>query len=153
MELFTILYAFMSTKLGLHGAPKEVFAVIFGFWRREKKPVKVANSVIQDITGLSRATVVAAKNQLISRKLISVDEIRGKPSLYEVLMPPDLAVDWTGIDILAKVSENQTGRVSENQTGLEFRTKTKHKTYKRKEYGNKSIITGNQEEFERPDRI
>ena len=33
MMPFTTIYKFMWKDLGLHGAEKEFFAVIYGFWR------------------------------------------------------------------------------------------------------------------------
>ena len=146
MEMYTILYAFMASKLRLHGAAKEVFAVIFGFWRKKKQPVEIANSVIQNITGFSHATIIEAKNQLVSQKLILVKEIRGKPSMYEVVLPPDLSIDWTCIDYPIKVSDNQTG--------LENRPITNCKKVKNnKHHGNQSIDVGGPKEFEEPDQI
>ena len=79
-------------------------------------PVGVSNSVIEMITGFTRATIISAKNKLIEDGLIKAHETRGKPSQYEVILPPGLKID---------PSENLTGqknkkRGSENQTSPFF---------------------------------
>lgn len=41
MMPFTTIYKFMWKDLGLHGAEKEFFAVIYGFWRRSKREFNI----------------------------------------------------------------------------------------------------------------
>jgi len=146
MELFTIIYAFMSHSLGLSGAAKEVFAVIFGFWKNKQAPVAVANSIVRKITGLSHSSVVDAKNKLVASKLITVQEIRGKPSLYEVHLPPNVSGILTPPDATKGASEKQTGRdISRivNNSDLKNTIKT---------HGNKTLNVGNPEDFQRADK-
>lgn len=147
MELFTIIYSFMSHSLGLSGATKEVFAVIFGFWRKKQAPVEVANSVIRSITGLSHSSIVDAKNKLVAFNLISILEIRGKPSLYEVHIPPYLS------EILPPSDFNNG--TSRNQTGSDIRPKyNKDKLKKtKKAHGNNSLDVGDPSEFTGDDKI
>ena len=52
--LYTIIYDFMWRDLRLRGAEKEVFAVIYGFWKKGKAAVEVPVKTVMDITGLSR---------------------------------------------------------------------------------------------------
>ena len=61
MMPFTTIYKFMWKDLGLHGAEKEFFAVIYGFWRRSKAPVEIPIRTVTEITGLSRTSVIMAK--------------------------------------------------------------------------------------------
>ncbi len=61
MMPFTTIYMFMWKDLGLHGAEKEFFAVIYGFWRRSKAPVEIPIRTVTEITGLSRTSVIMAK--------------------------------------------------------------------------------------------
>ena len=65
--LYTIIYDFMWRDLRLRGAEKEVFAVIYGFWRESKAPVEVPIKTVMDITGLSRTAVMTAKRTLPTR--------------------------------------------------------------------------------------
>ena len=96
-SMYTIHYAFFSTKLGLRGASKEVFAVIFSFWRTKLAPVIIANSIIKLQTGYSDSAIAAAKLLLEAKGLISITPVRGKPSQYSVHLPPSITQDeWTG---------------------------------------------------------
>ena len=61
MMPFTTIYMFMWKDLGLHGAEKEFFAVIYGFWRRSKAPVEIPIRTVTEITGLSRTSVIMVK--------------------------------------------------------------------------------------------
>ena len=49
MMPFTTIYKFMWKDLGLHGAEKEFFAVIYGFWRRSKTPVEIPSRTVTEI--------------------------------------------------------------------------------------------------------
>lgn len=86
MMPFTTIYKFMWKDLGLHGAEKEFFAVIYGFWRRSKAPVEIPIRTVTEITGLSRTSVIMAKRGLLKKELVAAQEIRGKPTRYEVLI-------------------------------------------------------------------
>ena len=55
----------MWRDLRLRGAEKEVFAVIYGFWKKGKAAVEVPVKTVMDITGLSRTAVIMAKRNLI----------------------------------------------------------------------------------------
>lgn len=78
--LYTIIYDFMWKDLRLRGAEKEVFAVIYGFWKKGKATVEIPIQTVMAITGLSRTSVILAKRSLIARKLIAAHEVSGKPS-------------------------------------------------------------------------
>lgn len=80
--LYTIIYDFMWKNLRLRGAEKEVFAVIYGFWKKGKATVEIPIQTVMAITGLSRTSVILAKRSLISRKLIAAHEVSGMPSRY-----------------------------------------------------------------------
>lgn len=81
--LYTIIYDFMWRDLRLRGAEKEVFAVIYGFWRRSKTPVEIPSRTVTEIIGLSQTSVIMAKRALLKKEIVAAQEIRGKPSRYE----------------------------------------------------------------------
>ena len=126
--LYTIIYDFMWRDLRLRGAEKEVFAVIYGFWKKGKAAVEVPVKTVMDITGLSRTAVLMAKRNLLGRKLIAAHETRGKPSRYVVLIP-DPCENKTGTESERKPVQNQNGYRYQNNTGAE--TAPKINNYKK----------------------
>lgn len=116
--LYTIIYVFMWRDLRLRGAEKEVFAVIYGFWKKGKAAVEVPVKTVMDITGLSRTAVLMAKRNLLGRKLIAAHETRGKPSRYVVLIPDPLE-NQTGTESERKPVQKQNGYRYQNNTGAE----------------------------------
>ena len=126
--LYTIIYDFMWRDLRLRGAEKEVFAVIYGFWKKGKAAVEVPVKTVMDITGLSRTAVLMAKRNLLGRKLIAAHETRGKPSRYVVLIPDPLE-NQTGTESERKPVQNQNGYRYQNNTGAE--TAPKINNYKK----------------------
>ena len=126
--LYTIIYDFMWRDLRLRGAEKEVFAVIYGFWKKGKAAVEVPVKTIMDITGLSRTAVLMAKRNLLGRKLIAAHETRGKPSRYVVLIPDPLE-NQTGTESEREPVQKQNGYRYQNNTGAE--TAPKINNYKK----------------------
>ena len=126
--LYTIIYDFMWRDLRLRGAEKEVFAVIYGFWKKGKAAVEVPVKTVMDITGLSRTAVLMAKRNLLGRKLIAAHETRGKPSRYVVLIPDPLENN-TGSESERKPVQKQNGYRYQNNTGAE--TAPKINNYKK----------------------
>ena len=126
--LYTIIYDFMWRDLRLRGAEKEVFAVIYGFWKKGKAAVEVPVKTVMDITGLSRTAVLMAKRNLLGRKLIATHETRGKPSRYVVLIPDPLE-NQTGTESERKPVQKQNGYRYQNNTGAE--TAPKINNYKK----------------------
>ena len=126
--LYTIIYDFMWRDLRLRGAEKEVFAVIYGFWKKGKAAVEVPVKTVMDITGLSRTAVLMAKRNLLGRKLIAAHETRGKPSRYVVLIP-DPFENNTGTESERKPVQKQNGYRYQNNTGAE--TAPKINNYKK----------------------
>ena len=126
--LYTIIYDFMWRDLRLRGAEKEVFAVIYGFWKKGKAAVEVPVKTFMDITGLSRTAVLMAKRSLLGRKLIAAHEVSGKPSRYVVLIPDPLE-NQTGTESERKPVQNQNGYRYQNNTGAE--TAPKINNYKK----------------------
>lgn len=116
--LYTIIYDFMWRDLRLRGAEKEVFAVIYGFWKKGKAAVEVPVKTVMDITGLSRTAVLMAKRNLLGRKLIAAHETRGKPTRYVVLIPDPLE-NQTGTESERKPVQKQNGYRYQNNTGAE----------------------------------
>ena len=149
--LYTIIYDFMWRDLRLRGAEKEVFAVIYGFWKKGKAAVEVPVKTIMDITGLSRTAVLMAKRSLIARKLIAAHEVSGKPSRYVVLIP-DPCENKTGTESERKPVQKQNGYRYQNNTGAEIAPKI-NSNYKTNSYErNKSNCISSCEEFDTPDK-
>ena len=130
--LYTIIYDFMWKDLRLRGAEKEVFAVIYGFWKKGKAAVEVPVKTVMDITGLSRTAVLMAKRDLLGRKLIAAHETRGKPSRYVVLIPDPLE-NQTGTESERKPVQKQNGYRYQNNTGAENAPKINFNNEKRNE--------------------
>lgn len=151
MMPFTTIYKFMWKDLGLHGAEKEFFAVIYGFWRRSKAPVEIPIRTVTEITGLSRTSVILAKRSLIARKLIAAHEVSGKPSRYVVLIP-DPCENNTGTESERKPVQKQNGYRYQNNTGAENAPKS-NTNYKTNSYErNKSNCISSCEEFDTADK-
>ena len=156
--LYTIIYDFMWRDLRLRGAEKEVFAVIYGFWKKGKAAVEVPVKTVMDITGLSRTAVLMAKRNLLGRKLIAAHETRGKPSRYVVLIP-DPCENKTGTESERKPVQKQNGYRYQNNTGAETAPKinfnsrnnfndSKNESYKR----NQSNCISSRDQFDTPDK-
>ena len=149
--LYTIIYDFMWKDLRLRGAEKEVFAVIYGFWKKGKAAVEVPVKTVMDITGLSRTAVLMAKRNLLGRKLIAAHETRGKPTRYEVLIPDPLE-NRTGADSERGPVQKSNGYPSGNYTGAETAPKI-NSNYKTKSYErNKANCISSSEEFDTADK-
>ena len=149
--LYTIIYDFMWKDLRLRGAEKEVFAVIYGFWKKGKATVEIPIQTVMAITGLSRTSVILAKRSLIARKLIAAHEVSGKPSRYVVLIP-DPCVNHTGTESERKPVQKQNGYRYQNNTGAETAPKI-NSNYKTNSYErNKSNCISSCEEFDTPDK-
>ena len=143
MMPFTTIYKFMWKDLGLHGAEKEFFAVIYGFWRRSKSPVEIPIRTVTEITGLSRTSVIMAKRGLLKKELVSAQEIRGKPTRYEVLIPDPLE-NRTGADSERGPVQKSNGYPSGNYTGADAAPKIN--TYKKR---NNNLTNVNYESYKR----
>ena len=149
--LYTIIYDFMWKDLRLRGAEKEVFAVIYGFWKKGKTMVDIPIQTVMAITGLSRTSVILAKRSLIARKLIAAHEASGKPSRYVVLIP-DPCENNTGTESERKPVQKQNGYRYQNNTGAESAPKI-NSNYKTNSYErNKSNCISSCEEFDTPDK-
>ncbi len=79
--LYTIIYDFMWKDLRLRGAEKEVFAVIYGFWKKGKTMVDILIQTVLTITGLSRTSVILAKRSLIAKKLPPTKSVESLPAM------------------------------------------------------------------------
>lgn len=115
MMPFSTIYKFMWKDQGLHSAEKEFFAVIYGFWRRSKAPVEIPIRTVTEITGLSRTSAIMAKRGLLKKELVAAQEIRGKPTRYEVLIPDPLE-NRTGADSEWGPVQKSNGYPSGNYT-------------------------------------
>ena len=149
--LYTIIYDFMWRDLRLRGAEKEVFAVIYGFWKKGKATVEIPIQTVMAITGLSRTSVILAKRSLIARKLIAAHEVSGKPSRYVVLIP-DPCENNTGTESERKPVQKQNEYRYQHNTGADAAPKSNN-NYKTNSYErNKSNCISSSEEFNSPDK-
>lgn len=145
-KMFTKILPFMSQNLGLRGAAKEVYAVIYGFWAAKGAPVEISNKVFLNITGLSRSTIALAKAKLVAANRIKIIESRGHPSRYECILFPGMPEYET--------PSKKTHQCAMNQTPSIFGPKNTYNRYtKEKTNGNQSIIIGSTEEFAQADII
>lgn len=104
--LFTIIYPFMASVLGLAGLAKECFASIFGFWFSQgQNPVGVSLSTMQTITGGTRAAVVQAVHKLEESKLIVATRTPGKKTVYDVTIPEQALTDFKSLYANALVKQ------------------------------------------------
>ena len=145
-KLFARILPFMSQKLKLKGAAKEVYAVIYGFWAAKGAPVEMPNRVFLSITGLSRSTIALAKAKLVAAKRIRIIESRGHPSRYECILSPGMPDYDTPPKRVQLINKNQTPPI--------FGPKQKDYSYsKATTNGSKSISIGDKAEFEKADVI
>jgi len=160
MMPFTTIYKFMWKDLHLHGAEKEFFAVIYGFWRRSKAPMEISIRTVTEITGLSRTSVIMAKRALLKKELVAAQEMRGKPTRYEVLIPDPLE-NRTGADSERGPAQKSNGYPSGNHTGAEtapkinsnkkrnnYLTNANYESYKR----NESNCISSRDQFDSADK-
>lgn len=157
-KLYTILYSFISTELGLEGLAKEVFAIIFGFWLDANRTTAwVSLTTMGTITGGSRPAIVEAVKLLEHKGYIAIDRSPGKHSLYSVTIDAGIMKDFDDTYSAEVVrSLNHYGVKPPNRhklSRLTTRGKVIEPVNKINRHGNQSIITGSREEFERPDKL
>lgn len=93
--LYTIIYPFMASALGLVGLAKECFATIFGFWfSQDRNPVGVSLTTMQTITGGTRSAVVQAIHKLEESQYIIATRKPGKKTVYDVTIPDQVLMDF-----------------------------------------------------------
>lgn len=140
--VFTTIYGWMWSVLGLRGFTKEVFAVIYGFSTRKKDTAISPYAVIQAITGASRSSISAALKELEARKLIECRRKKGRCTHYLVTIDekyrknmftssnPELPSPKTGSGSPASGHENK-GRDEENISNNSITVQTAQKTFKK----------------------
>lgn len=93
--LYTIIYPFMASVLGLAGLAKECFAIIFGFWFSQgQHPVGVSLTTMQTITGGTRPAVVQAVHKLEESGLVLAVRTPGKKTFYDVTIPEQALIEF-----------------------------------------------------------
>lgn len=96
--LYTIIYPFMASLLGLAGLAKECFATIFGFWYSQgQNPVGVSLTTMQNITGGTRPAVIHAIHKLEESGLIVAERTPGKKTVYHVTIPEQALTDFKAL--------------------------------------------------------
>ena len=120
--------------------------------------MEIPIKTVTEITGLSRTSVIMAKRGLLKKKLVAAQEIRGKPTRYEVLIPDPLE-NRTGADSERGPVQKSNGYPSGNYTGAETAPKynsygnNKNKDYSYAKYSrNESNCISTREEFASADK-
>lgn len=94
-RLFTVIYAFMASELGLKGLAKEVFAIIFGFWiKANRSEVLVPLRVMQKITGCTKTGIQKAVHSLEKMGVLQICRTPGKKLKYMVTIGADVIRDF-----------------------------------------------------------
>lgn len=122
--LYTIIYPFMASLLGLAGLAKECFATIFGFWYSQgQNPVGVSLTTMQNITGGTRPAVIHAIHKLEEAGLIVAVRTPGKKTFYDVTIPEQALVEFKELYANNKLvnsfnTKEYTPLTSSSKTGL-----------------------------------
>lgn len=106
---FTILYPFMSERLHIHGYAMMVYAVIFGFYIRDRVPVPIPYRIFCKIIGTSKVTVSKCLDQLESMGLIIMKRHHGKTTMYSINHLDDILeyyLEESGMNEGSKVNES-----------------------------------------------
>lgn len=125
MAAFIIIYSFMSHDLHLDGYTKEVYALIFGFWIRVRKPVSVPYSVIRKITGASDPTISECIKRLVKQDLILSDPKPGVRTKYSIALTNEILSAY-----LRDAGKNETTNVAEELSPDKETTKVANETTK-----------------------
>lgn len=105
--LYTTIYPFMASVLGLSGLAKECFATIFGFWfSQDEHPVGVSLTTMQTITGGTRSAIVQAIHKLEESKLLVPIRTPGQKTMYDVAIPEQVLTDFKSLYTNALVKHN-----------------------------------------------
>lgn len=131
-KLYTVIYPFMSSVLGLSGQTKETFAVLFNFWYCSgKKPIRAPVTMIQHITGASRPTVVQAIASLHAAGLIDFKKSPGRATEYVVTLKDDILENFERIYKSVPVNYDNHQRLSRfTATGSGIEPPNKNKGHK-----------------------
>lgn len=108
MACFTIIFGFMARLLHLDGYSKQIYAVIFGFWIRIRKPVYVPYSVIRRITGATDPTISECIKRLERDGVISAERKSGTRTKYVIVLTDDIwkaYLEDSGQDDPLKITE------------------------------------------------
>lgn len=162
-KLYTVLYSFMASELGLKGLVKEVFAIIFGFWLETNKTAAwVSLTTMQKITGGTRPAVVNAIKALESRGFIRTIRSPGKCSQYSITIPQAIIDDFEAtFHILGKSanripvkSSNPQGLIGNTSSSKIFIPQNNNRRYNNSfNHGNQSLNVGDPSEFTGDDKI
>lgn len=125
MACFTIIYGFMARLLHLDGYSKQIYAVIFGFWIRIRKPVYVPYSVIRRITGATDPTISECVKRLESDGVITAERKPGTRTKYVIALTDDI---WKAY--LQDSGQDETTKVPKELNSVKVAPKAFHKTTK-----------------------
>ena len=131
MAAFTIIYAFMAYLLHLDGYTKEIYALIFGFWIRTRKPVHVPYSAIRKIVGATDPTISEGIKRLTQKGLISADPKPGMKTKYSIVLTPEI---WTAY--LRDSGQEESPNVPKEHKDFKDSTKASIRTASRNEEHN-----------------
>ena len=82
---FFMVYQFFAQKLGLRGAAKEVYAIIYGRYVSFDGVAKVSLREMMRLTGLTKQSIINALKTLQEAGLIEKTASTNKKSTYKIL--------------------------------------------------------------------
>ena len=82
---FFMVYQFFAQKLGLRGAAKEVYAIIYGRYVSFDGVAKVSLREMMRLTGLTKQSIINALKALQEAGLIEKTASTNKKSTYKIL--------------------------------------------------------------------
>lgn len=88
------MYPFFWSLLGLSGITKEVFAVLFAFWKGRRGPITVTYPMIRSMTGASKPSVASAIANLQKKGLIEIKKTAGLRSVYVIHLDDKILSDY-----------------------------------------------------------
>lgn len=125
----------MSSLLHLEGFSKLIYAVIFNFWIKSKKPVSVPYRVIRKITGATDPTISECIKRLVNGGLIKSDPKPGQRTLYTIVLSEEIWAAYlhdSGKQKTAKASEEL--KVAKNTSSISELTSKMEQGQKLRKY-------------------
>lgn len=84
-ENYYTVYYWMSTEMGLSGVEKDLYALIYGYYKNNGKECYYSYSQLAAITGSSKNTVIRALNNLSNDGVIEIHEKPNGKKYYSIV--------------------------------------------------------------------
>lgn len=79
------VYYWMSTELGLNGVDKDLYALIYGYYKNNGKECYYSYSQLAAITGTSKNTVIRSLGKLSKNGFIEIHEKSNGKKYYSIV--------------------------------------------------------------------